>query len=135
MTATVATSAAPNAVSLEDLERFLASEGKNLATPWHSVSTPEKVAELEATQLHRLLARPDAVTAIARDSDLKGVACWTPLAWDSRQFGFFAARLDLLVAAGGRVQAAQTKTGFAEGCPQRLRRAERAAHHCPRQCW
>jgi RimJ/RimL family protein N-acetyltransferase len=109
MTATIATSTAPNTVSLEELERFLASEGKQLATPWHSVSTPEKVAELKATQLHRLLARPDAVTAIAHDRELKGVACWTPLPWDSRQFGFFAARLDLLVAAGGRVQAFRTK--------------------------
>jgi len=110
MTATIATSAASSAVSLEELERFLASEGKQLATPWHSISTSEKVSELKATQLHKLLARPDAVAVVAHDRELKGVACWTPLAWDSRQFGFFAARLDFLVAAGSRAQVLRTKS-------------------------
>ena len=59
---------------------------------------------LSRLRLHRargIIESESACTAILRDAwGIEGFACWRWLAWDTEQFGFPAARLDLLVAGG-----------------------------------
>ena len=61
-------------------------------------------AALSKLRLHRARATIEsdaACTAILRDAwGIEGFACWRWLAWDTEQFGFPAARLELLVAGG-----------------------------------
>lgn len=56
---------------------------------------PDRQLALLLARTRRTLDHPDAVRITAGS----GVACWTPLPWDSRMYGFPAARLDLAVAA------------------------------------
>lgn len=48
----------------------------------------------------RTIEHPAAVSLAAGcEGDWRGVSCWSPLPWDSRMYGFPAARLDLVVAS------------------------------------
>lgn len=66
----------------------------NPLLPYPGVAADRQLA-LQLSRARRTLEHPDAVTITAGN----GVACWTPLPWDSRMYGFPAARLDLAVAA------------------------------------
>ncbi len=125
MTATVEAS---STASMEEMERFLAAYGPEGATQWHSASTPDKVAALLATQNRSLLNRKDTVKLASHsDFGLRGIACWTPLAWDTEQFGFPAARLDLLAASGESESATVIKTNLVKRAVEDWR--ERGIRH------
>jgi ribosomal protein S18 acetylase RimI-like enzyme len=97
----VATSAA-----VEEMEHFVARHGRQGYTPWHQVATSDRVETLEAERVRNVLMRENTHRICWRnDFEITGLACWTELAWDSEQFGFPAARLDLLVASGDRTDA------------------------------
>jgi dTDP-4-amino-4,6-dideoxy-D-galactose acyltransferase len=51
-------------------------------------------------------------TVIRNGREALGVACWTHLEWDSEQLGMPAARVDLLVSAGGYQEALERKTSL-----------------------
>ena len=106
----IATPTAATATEIEEMEHLVARYGTPSATPWHSVATPDRVTALAAQRTHTLLVRPITNKVCWRnDFELTGLACWTPLEWDSEQFGFPAARLDLLVANGDRKTATTIK--------------------------
>jgi len=81
-------------------------------------------SEAQLEQELGLLASSDSFTTITRNSHgVLGCACWRHLAWDSDQLGMSAARLDLLVSAGGFEEAIEGKSALlktvAEECRAR----------------
>ena len=99
---TVATAAGPTS-ALEEMELFVERNGSRSATPWYSVSTPDRIAMLAAERSRRLLTDSRTQTLLSHHhAELVGLVCWTWLDWDTEQFGFPAARLDLLTASGDR---------------------------------
>lgn len=98
------------AASVEELEYFVARYGRQEYTPWHLIATSDRVEALANLRIHNLLMRENTHRICWRnDFEITGLACWTELAWDSEQFGFPAARIDLLVASGARDGAAIVK--------------------------
>ncbi|HEY4087012.1 MAG TPA: GNAT family N-acetyltransferase [Bryobacteraceae bacterium] len=98
------------ASTVEELEHFVARHGRQQYTPWHQIATSDRVEALVNLRMHNLLMRESTHRICTRnDFEIAGLACWTELAWDSEQFGFPAARLDLLVASGARSEAAVVK--------------------------
>jgi dTDP-4-amino-4,6-dideoxy-D-galactose acyltransferase len=74
---------------------------------------PRQSSEAQLEQELRLLANSDSFTTITRNSEgMLGCACWRHLAWDSGQLGMPAARLDLLVSAGGFEEATERKSAL-----------------------
>jgi GNAT superfamily N-acetyltransferase len=70
----------------------------NPALPFPGVDPARQLAVLLA-RARRALEHPDAVRITVENSGrTDGIACWSPLPWDSRMYGFPAARLDLAVA-------------------------------------
>jgi len=68
--------------------------------------------------------RSGASVFVARDgASICGLAAWSHLPWDSEQFGFEAARVDLLAAAGDYRRARELKAlllcGLLESCRER----------------
>lgn len=89
-----------------DLLRKREEDGFNPPRP-----RPSSEAQLE--QELRLLANSDSFTTITRNSQgMLGCACWRHLAWDSGQLGMPAARIDLLVSAGGFEEAIDRKSAL-----------------------
>jgi len=98
------------AVTVEEVEHFVARHGRPEYTPWHQIATSDRVEALASLRIHNLLMRENTHRVCwHNDSGIAGLACWTELAWDSEQFGFPAGRLDLLVAGGNRNEAAIVK--------------------------
>ncbi len=96
--------------SVEELEYFVARHGRQEYTPWHQIATSDRVEALASLRVHNLLMRESTHRVYRRsDSEITGLACWTELAWDSEQFGFPAARMDLLIASGARSEASVIK--------------------------
>ena len=109
----IATPETRTAAVLEEMERFVEAHGTPETTPWHSIATSERVNQLLCEQTRRLFTRPQTETLCWRnDFELTGLASWTRLEWDSEQFGFPAARLDLLAARGDHRDAATIKTNL-----------------------
>jgi GNAT superfamily N-acetyltransferase len=74
---------------------------------------PRRSSEAQLEQELRLLANSDSFTTITRNSqEMLGCACWRRLAWDSGQLGMPAARIDLLVSAGGFEEAIERKSAL-----------------------
>lgn len=74
---------------------------------------PRKTSEAQLEQELRLMANSDSFTTITRSAqEVLGCACWRHLAWDSGQLGMPAARLDLLVSAGGFEEAIERKVAL-----------------------
>jgi len=74
---------------------------------------PRLRSEAQLEQELRLLANSDSFTTITRNSQgMLGCACWRHLAWDSRQLGMPAARIDLLVSAGDFEEAIERKSAL-----------------------
>ncbi|HVW11021.1 MAG TPA: GNAT family N-acetyltransferase [Bryobacteraceae bacterium] len=106
----IATGTVTTPDGVEELEHFLARHGRQGYTPWHQVATSDRVEALAAQRTRTLLMRESTHRICWRnDFETTGLACWTELAWDSEQFGFPAARVDLLVASGDRNAAAKIK--------------------------
>lgn len=106
----IATAPLTTPESIEEMEHFLARYGTPSSTPWHSIATHERVAQLAVERNHKILIRPSAnIISWRNDFEMSGLACWSHLAWDSEQFGFPAARLDLLAASGDRAIATTIK--------------------------
>lgn len=96
---------------VEELEHFVARHGRQGYTPWHQIATSDLVEGLVSLRVHNLLMRESTHRIWRRnDSEITGLACWTELAWDSEQFGFPAARMDMLVSTGARNEAAVIKS-------------------------
>jgi len=88
-------------VGAAEFEALLACEPADNWSPCPDLVTPAESARRRlsamATQLehgHCFIRRPDD------SSGVEGLVAWSPLAWDSEQFGFPAARIDLLLARG-----------------------------------
>jgi dTDP-4-amino-4,6-dideoxy-D-galactose acyltransferase len=74
---------------------------------------PRKTPQAQLEHELRLLANRDSFTTIIRSSqEVLGCVCWRHLAWDSSQLGMPAARLDLLVSAGGFEEAIERKSAM-----------------------
>jgi dTDP-4-amino-4,6-dideoxy-D-galactose acyltransferase len=74
---------------------------------------PRQSSKAQLEQELGLLADSDSFTTITRNSKgMLGCACWRHLAWDSVQLGMAAARLDLLVSAGGFEEAIERKSAL-----------------------
>ena len=109
----IATPETRTGAELEEMERFVEAYATPATTPWHSIATSERVNQLMCEQSRRLLTRPQTETLCWRnDFEVTGLASWTRLAWDSEQFGFPTARLDLLAASGDHRAAAVIKTSL-----------------------
>ncbi|HEX5430690.1 MAG TPA: GNAT family N-acetyltransferase [Bryobacteraceae bacterium] len=73
-----------------------------------SATALETVRDRRARQM---MEAGSACTAVLRDErTIEGFACWTWLKWDSEQFGFPAARLELLVAEGDYYESRRRKS-------------------------
>jgi ribosomal protein S18 acetylase RimI-like enzyme len=95
---------------VEELEHFVARHGRQGYTPWHQIATSDRVEALANLRVHNLLMRESTHRVCWRnDFEVTGLACWSELAWDSAQFGFPAARIDLLAAGGNRSDSAVIK--------------------------
>ncbi|HXE62020.1 MAG TPA: GNAT family N-acetyltransferase [Bryobacteraceae bacterium] len=106
----IATATGATSASVEELEHFVAAHGRQGYTPWHQIATSDRVEALQAERVHGLLMRENTHRVCrCNDCEITGLACWSELAWDSGQFGFPAARIDLLVASGDRTSAAASK--------------------------
>lgn len=106
----IATDTITTPAGVEELEYFVATHGRQGYTPWHQIATSDRVEALVSQRVHNLLMRENTHRVCWRnDFEITGLACWTELAWDSEQFGFPAARIDLLVAGGNRSAAAIVK--------------------------
>jgi RimJ/RimL family protein N-acetyltransferase len=124
---TVATAAGPTS-ALEEMELFVERNGSRSATPWYSVSTPDRIAMLAAERTRRLLTDSRTQTLLSHHhAELVGLVCWTWLDWDTEQFGFPAARLDLLTASGDRDVAGRIKTDLVNDALRDCR--NRGIHH------
>lgn len=111
MSALTATSTLACATPLEEMEQFLQQHGSPAASPWHSMAMPERIAQLATKRSRQLLTGPGTETLLShRQAELVGLVCWRRLDWDTEQFGFPAARLDLLTASGNRSHATNIKT-------------------------
>jgi dTDP-4-amino-4,6-dideoxy-D-galactose acyltransferase len=122
VTALVAQGSPCPAAALEEMERFRARYAPQSGSPWHSVATAERIALLAAERTTRLLTGPKTRTILSRENEeLVGLVCWTRLDWDTEQFGFPAARLDLLTASGDRQSAGRTKTDLVDDALQECR--------------
>ncbi len=70
----------------------------NPVLPFPGIDPARQHAVLLA-RARRALEHPDAVRiTVGNGGRTEGIACWSPLPWDSRMYGFPAARLDLAVA-------------------------------------
>lgn len=68
---------------------------------YRSMLSESAMAELRLKRARAIVESDAACTATLRDEHTtEGFACWSWLKWDTEQFGFPAARLDLLVAGG-----------------------------------
>jgi ribosomal protein S18 acetylase RimI-like enzyme len=101
----IATESTVTPAAVEEMEHFVARHGRQGYTPWHQIATSDRVEALAAARVAGLLAKESTHPISWRnDFEMTGLACWTHLAWDSEQFGFPAARIDLLVAGGDRAE-------------------------------
>jgi len=61
-------------------------------------------------QARTILSLPnDRIRLVREHGELVGAACWSPLPWDSRHFGFAAGRIDVLLAGGDYRQSRHRK--------------------------
>jgi dTDP-4-amino-4,6-dideoxy-D-galactose acyltransferase len=98
--------AAPTTPSVDEMLRFVSASGALAKTPWRDFASPRCLELLARDTARGLLNGPQcSALASSREGSLAGLACWTWLDWDTEQFGFPAARLDLLAASGSREHA------------------------------
>ncbi len=74
---------------------------------------PDAFREFSLAQAEKLLRSAGTLALAARaGSRIEGLAASSRLAWDSEQFGFPAARLELLLAGGGYERSREVKTAL-----------------------
>ena len=99
-------SAYPGENDLAPLFGEIVRQFSNGYEEWASL---DAVAEDTKRKLAGIVADPAAKTMVARrEYGLTGIAAWRVLRWDTEQFGFPAARLELLAAAGDYPVARET---------------------------
>lgn len=103
----IATSRLRNSETSGALADLLTEQDRSLYGAYaHSIPA----AAMRAWNLSRSrLFLEDSPDRLFLCEDLRGSAAWSPLPWDSRLFGFPAARLDWLVARGDYQEACQVK--------------------------
>lgn len=77
---------------------------------YRSLLSGPALEAMREKRARQIMETDSACTAILRDEHaIEGFACWRWLKWDSEQFGFPAARLELLVAEGGYYESRRRK--------------------------
>jgi GNAT superfamily N-acetyltransferase len=98
------TSAAVTQTSLDELQQFWAKHHVLSRRLWPDATLPgasgkDMRAVLAAQQSRRLLQEERTLKIVLRrHGEVAGLACLIPLDWDSEQFGFPAARLEIVCA-------------------------------------
>ncbi len=87
-----------------DIETLPAPLRELLPQPYayyRSLLSEAALATLRDKRARAIVENDNACTAVLRDERaIEGFACWSWLKWDSKQFGFPAARVDLLIGDG-----------------------------------
>ncbi|MBS1829593.1 MAG: GNAT family N-acetyltransferase [Acidobacteria bacterium] len=84
----------------------------------------ESLRQYRAEQARTMLSLPqDRVVFAWEGHQLAGAASWSPLPWDSRHFGFCAARIDVLIAVGSYQDRVERKRRLLDAVRQNCRRA------------
>jgi RimJ/RimL family protein N-acetyltransferase len=90
---------------LEEHTRFWSAHQVHSASSWREVGPADARTLLAQEQSRRLLNNERASKVVVRRyGAVVGVACLTPLDWDTEQFGFPAARLEIHASAEDREQ-------------------------------
>lgn len=91
------TYAAITQAPLDELEAFWSRHRMYSGEPWREAGTKEGRVRLAARHARRLLQEERTLKMVMRrNGEVSGLACLTPLDWDTEQFGFPAARIDLI---------------------------------------
>jgi L-amino acid N-acyltransferase YncA/ribosomal protein S18 acetylase RimI-like enzyme len=99
------TSAITACVSTDELEQFWAEHRVPSGDAWRQAGSNEDRARLAGQLSRRLFQEERSLkVAIRRRGTVAGLACLTPLDWDSEQFGFPAARVDVACKEEDRAQ-------------------------------
>jgi RimJ/RimL family protein N-acetyltransferase len=97
--------------SMEELERFWANHCPSWRSSWRGAGSKEALERLVLERSRQLLQNERTSKIVVRHyGAVAGVACLTPLDWDTEQFGFPAARLDLACVDGYREQSIADQT-------------------------
>jgi ribosomal protein S18 acetylase RimI-like enzyme len=108
----------------EAVRALLCGRLRLIREPYFGIIAPEAFDRFDFSRDMETLAKAGPrVAAIVTGSTIEAIGCWTPLAWDSGQFGFPAARVDVLVAAGDYGGALQHKRQLLEALLDGCRRA------------
>jgi dTDP-4-amino-4,6-dideoxy-D-galactose acyltransferase len=98
-------------VGTVDLETLLASEPVTACSSYPDLVTPREAARLRLSKVVAQLKSGTCSTRRLGDSpNVEGLIAWSPLEWDSEQFGFPAGRIDLLLASGDYHAATRIKS-------------------------
>lgn len=95
------------------LEPLLADISRELSRAYREWGSEETVARHHESRIAALLKDPACYVAVANQgSRPAGIAAWRVLPWDTGQFGFPAAKIDLLAAPGAYRQSRDVQSAL-----------------------